>query len=223
MASALDPVIDLVSSEDEQDGHPAPPPSKKPRYSPEVLKASSSRSRATSTSSQATIPQPLSPTTLSLQYPLQEYSVFEAAPLQDPIEKDAFQLDPELFLGMTDGQIEALSAGDHLWWMSDSGELQLACCSQVTNSFSGDNSSITVLINIIWNPCGKCDPQHCFQSSQARLQRHFFQGQLVAWQHEGTSEQVSSHLAYLPLHQLAVPVARLPYIVEAISFTGLHS
>ena len=185
--------IDLVSSEDEQQ---LPPPHKKPRYSVDAKKDSSTRSRATSISSQATVPQPLTPSTSGLQ--LHEFAVLNTAPSEEAVvEAAALLSDPETFLGMTDGQYQALSPGDHMWWLSDMGELQLACCRHQSDSARSHESSNCVLISIVWNPSGKNDPQHYFQSSQARLQRHFFQGQTVEWRHDGILEQVSSISAVL--------------------------
>ena len=205
--------IDLVSSEDEQQ---LLPPHKKPRYSFEANKDSSFRSRATSISSQATIPQPLTPTTSGLQ--LQECAVLNTAASEEAVVKAAaLLLDPETFLGMTDGQYQALSPGDHMWWLSDKGELQLACCRHQSDSACSHESSNSVLISIVWNPSGKSYPQRCFQSSQTRLQRHFFQGQTVEWRHDGILEQVSSISAVLQMCLLTAGLRRQ----VAACFNGL--
>ncbi|KAK9835738.1 hypothetical protein WJX74_007065 [Apatococcus lobatus] len=159
----------------------------KPRLYVEANRESSTRSRATSISSQATIPQPLTP--LSSGQQLREFAVLGTAPAEDPTADAFISLNSDTFLGITDEQLQALNTGDYLWWLSDLNGLQLACFLDISSSALNDEGCKTVHISVVWNPYGKCDPQHSFQSSPARLQQHFFQGQAVQWRHEGILQQ----------------------------------
>ena len=183
-------LIDLISSEDEQQPAEPAPPCKRRRHSTEISRSPARASPAVSaSSSQATVPQPTAFGDAGLNRaasPCQEQpkeSASEPA-LSVPAVKQchAMQLDIDKFVGLSTKQISQLQPGDHLWWLSDHDDLQLACCSPAAHC----QSSIPIFI--VWDPSAKLNcPGHnrWMTSAPERLQRHFFPGQAIEWQQDG--------------------------------------